>query len=103
MGAENGFAVSVGKAGKYLDKWIPQSLWKRYLATFPLADTERAWIAVFNMCDLFDELGKELGTVFGYPYNSTEAENSRGYLEHVRRLPKDAREVYPASAHCPSD
>ena len=103
VGAENGFAVSVGKAGKYLDKWIPQSLWKRYLATFPLADTERAWIAVFNMCDLLDELGKELGTVFGYPYNSTEAENSRGYLEHVRRLPKDAREVYPASAHCPSD
>ena len=47
-----------------------------------------------GMCELFQEIEKEVSGKLGLVYDREEAENSFGYLKHVRELPADAREVY---------
>ena len=44
---------------------------------------------------MFHEIAAELSEAMEYPYDDTEAENGRAYLEHVRWLPEDAKEIYP--------
>lgn len=94
IGIQTDFRVSVGKSGKYMNRWLSKELYQRYLDTYSHADKEAIWKSVFIMCDLVDELAAELARDLGYAYNSEEAHNSRAYLEHVKQLPKDAREVY---------
>lgn len=94
VGILTDFSVSVGKAGKYLHRWLEKEEWEQYLSTWFSNDREEAWNAVFRMCDLFEKTAKYVGNVLGYAYNETEGAGSRGYLEHVRTLPEDAEEVY---------
>jgi len=94
VGVETGFSVSVGKSGKYLEKYLPGKTWKRLLMTYPRAATDEIWQAVFVMCDLVDEAAEFLAERLGFRYDKTEAENSRRYCEHVMNLPKDAKGVY---------
>lgn len=92
VGTLTDFKVSCGKCGKYMYRWLPKDVWNRFLRTWCRADTDEMWDAVFLMCDLFAETEKELGTLLGIAYDKKEAENARKYLEHVRRLPKEAKE-----------
>ena len=55
-GIKTGFLCSVGKCGKYLDKYIPSDIWNRYLKTYPVAEETAIWDAVFVMNDLFLEV-----------------------------------------------
>lgn len=94
IGYETKYSCSVGKSGKYMYRYLPESIWNRFLETYPCGKTDDMWRATFTMCDLFDEVAKEVGEVMGYEYNEAEARASRSHLEHVRRLPKDAKEIY---------
>lgn len=93
VGILTGFSVSVGKSGKYMYRWLEKEEWETYLSTWFSSDPKEAWEAVFRMCDLFRQTAEYVGRELGYEYNETEGANSRSYLEHVRRLPKDAAEV----------
>ena len=93
VGILTGFSVSVGKSGKYMYRWLEKEEWETYLSTWFSSDPEEAWEAVFRMCDLFRQTAEYVGRELGYEYNATEGANSRSYLEHVHRLPKDAMEV----------
>ena len=94
VGVDTQFSVSAGKSGKYLKRYLPAEMYRRYLATYAPADTEAIWEAVFGMCDLFQEVAVELSERLNLIYDFTEAANSRAYLEHVHMLPKDAKEIY---------
>ncbi len=94
IGLEHAFSVSAGKSAKYMNRYLPESLCQRYLDTFSPAQTEAVWNAVFLMCDLFDEIAEELSAGLNLSYNRAEARGSRGFLEHVRALPPDAKEIY---------
>ena len=37
---------------------------------------------------------KELAEKMNFHFDAAEADNCRAYLEHVRKLPADAREIY---------
>lgn len=95
IGVDNHFSVSAGKCAKYMERYVSEDIYRRYLATYSSAETEAIWDSVLGMCDLFHEIAAELSEAMEYPYNDTEAENGRAYLEHVRRLPEDAKEIYP--------
>jgi aminoglycoside 6-adenylyltransferase len=94
VGTETNFSVSVGKSGKYLDKWLPKRSWERLMATFPPAENDAIWESVFVMCDLFDETAVYLAEKLEFRYDIVEANNSRNFCAHVRKLPKDAMGVY---------
>ena len=95
IGVDNHFSVSAGKCAKYMERYVSEDIYRRYLATYSSAETEAIWDSVLGMCDLFHEIAAELSEAMEYTYDDTEAENGRAYLEHVRRLPEDAKEIYP--------
>lgn len=94
IGIQTNFSVSTGKSGKYMYRWLSEEEWKRYLATYVSADVEECWNAVMKMCDLFEGTAVSVGKQLGYMYDVLEGKNARGFLEHVRTLPKDAAEIY---------
>lgn len=93
-GIEYDFSISVGKGGKYLRKYLPGAVYESYLRTYPAGEIVAIWKSVFEMCTLFDTVAREVGKNLGFPYQEEEAENSRTYLDHVSRLPVDAKVIY---------
>lgn len=94
VGILTDFSVSIGKSGKYMNRWLTEVEWNEYLSTYFSADLEEGWEAVIRMCHLFDQTARYVGDKLGYEYNEAEGKNSLSFLEHVRRLPKDAKEIY---------
>ena len=45
------------------------------------------------MCDLFHQTAQNVAENLGFAYDLTEAENSRGFFDRVRQLPRDAKEI----------
>ena len=93
-GARRNFGCSVGKCGKYLDRFLEKEEWEAYLATFVRADPEEIWQAADVMCALFSDTAKKVGEMLGYPYTEAWETGSRTYLERVRSLPKDAENIF---------
>ena len=94
VGIQTNFSCSVGKSGKYLYNYLPKDIWKRYLQTYPTADIDSFWSSVFIMSELFEEIALKVGKEFSFTYNHDEAKKSRAFAQHIRYLPKDAKELY---------
>lgn len=93
-GLRENFSFSIGKSGKYLERYLSEDVWARFLHTYPSAGIQAIWDAVFIMCELFEETAKNVASELNFDYNLEDACNSMEYLKHVRQLPKDAKEVY---------
>lgn len=94
IGYETDFRVSTGKASKYLEKYLPEDVWNRFVGTYADGNTDHIWKAVFVMCDLFNDVADELEKCRGHAYNREEAAAGYGFLKHVHALPEDAREIF---------
>lgn len=94
IGIQTDFSVSVGKSGKYMYRFLSKEMYQRYLDTYSGAVKDEIWRSVFGMCELVNEVAAEVAHSLGFAYNKEEADNSRAYLEQVKLLPKDAKEVY---------
>lgn len=94
VGIQTNFQVSVGKSAKYLYRWLDAKEYQGYLDTYFGGEIEEAWQAVLRMCDLFEAVSLEVAQGLGYTYNAAEAKAARGFLEHVRQLPRDAEEIF---------
>ena len=99
VGIRTDFSCSVGKNGKYLDKYLPADMWNEFLKTYPEAEIQAIWTSVFDMCELFEKTALLVGDNLGFDYNSTEAANSFLFLKAVRNLPKDATEIFSEQKH----
>ena len=88
IGLEHDFSVSIGKAGKYLRRFLTQADWNAFLSTYASGALAEMWAATVSMCRLFDRTAREVAQKLHYPYDEQEAENSFQYLLHVQRLPK---------------
>ena len=94
VGVNRNFSCSVGKCGKYLDKYLTNEEYERLMETYPGAETEEIWRSVRAMCDLFYETARKVGDGLGYPYNREEAHNSRLYLDCTYEMPKGAETFF---------
>lgn len=94
IGIATDFSVSVGKSGKYMHCWLPEEEWEMYLSTYCGGNVEECWQAVFRMCDLFKRTAIFVGNKLGYGYDMEEGKRCCEFLEHVRKLPEDATEIY---------
>ena len=92
-GIKTNFSLSVGKSGKYLSKYIPEDIWKRFLSTYVVAEVNAVWTAVFHMCNLFEDIAEVVGRELNFTYDKSQAENSVMFLKNAERLPKDATEI----------
>ena len=95
IGIENDYSVNVGKSGKYMKKYLSEKEYQQFLATYSIAEMESIWNSVFEMCDLFQGTAAELSKRKKYVYDFEQAKNSLSFLQHVRKLPANAKEIYP--------
>ena len=93
-GSLHDFKIGIGKSGKYLYRFLSKEEWEQYLATYFGSSVEEAWDSIMKMCDLFEETARYVGSELGYTYNQKEGQNARAYLEHVRGLGTQVKEVY---------
>lgn len=94
IGFDTNFTVSVGKSGKYMYRWLENQIWDTFLQTYPSGQVESIWKTVFIMCDLFNDIAKEVSCNMKVKYNEIEANNSLKFLKDVYLLPKNAKEIY---------
>lgn len=94
VGIRTGFAQFPGKYGKYLRRYLDPPRWDLLMKTYADASYEHTWDALEAAGELFHLLAAEVAVHFGFDYNTTEEENVRAHLRHVRRLPRDAKSIY---------
>ena len=94
IGFDTDFTVSVGKSGKYMYRWLESHMWNTFLKTYSSVQVKCIWESVFIMCDLFNDIAKDIACKMNIKYNETEANNSLKFLKDVHLLPKDAKKIY---------
>lgn len=94
VGTLTNFSVSIGKSGKYMYRWLDKQEWETYLSTYFTGRVSEAWEAVMTMCILFEQTALYVADELEYQYNELEGKNARVFLERVRNLPKDAKEIH---------
>lgn len=92
-GAPFDFSVSTGKSSKYLERYICKDQWRKLMLSFPEADYERVWDALFVMIELFEEAARETAEELCFSYPAEEAGRMKKYLGQVKLLPENATEI----------
>jgi aminoglycoside 6-adenylyltransferase len=95
-GIQTGFEKSPGKLGKYLRGQVGEELWALLERTYADADFEHTWQALFTMGELFRRVARGIADTFGFSYPEQDDRRVSAYLRDIHRLPRDAREIYPA-------
>lgn len=94
VGVRTDFQKSPGKLGKYLEKFLEPDVWQLLLSTYADADYEHTWDALLAMGDLFRRIAIPVAKYFGFTYPHGDDQRVSAHLRHVRRLPRDAKEMY---------
>lgn len=89
-----GFTGNTGKHGKNLINYLEPPLWKELMCTYSDAEIENTWCALEASCVLFRRTAMSIAERFGFEYPCHEDERVSEYLEHIRFLPEDAKEIY---------
>lgn len=84
IGVDTGFQVSAGKMGKYFKRYLPEDLYRRYLAVYSGADPLSFWAAIDSAAGLFHLAAAAVGASLGYPYRQDEEDGIRAYLRMLR-------------------
>jgi aminoglycoside 6-adenylyltransferase len=87
----HGWAISTGKFGKWLKKFLPAGVWDAYVRTYVGASYAEMWDALFETLRLTREVGAPLAASLGYEYPAEDDRRTVAYLQHVRSLPPDAQ------------
>lgn len=93
VGIETNYSVSIGKSGKYLEKYLSESNWQELLATYPNGSYKEVWKALFAMCNLFRSTAIFVANHLEFHYPYEEDKKLTAYLKSVERLKPDAREI----------
>lgn len=93
IGIKTDFSVSVGKSAKYMYKWLEKEEYDMYLSTYAKGNTGDLWQSVFKIIDLFKTEARYVAEQLGYEYDSKEENACIDFLNIVRNLPKDAKEI----------
>ena len=77
-----------------MKNYLSEKEYEQFLKTYSIAEIESIWNSVFEMCDWFQVIAAELSEKEKFVYDDKLAENSLSYLNHIRKLPPDAKEIY---------
>lgn len=88
--SETGFSRSFGKAGDGLKDALPAPLWEAYRASFPPAEEDALWEALFSMCRSFSALTEDTARRFGFSVSDRFDRDVPRFLRYLRALPRDA-------------
>lgn len=94
VGIQTDYSVSAGKSGKNLGRYLSEQSWQELLSTFAEGSCDAVWEAMLAMCGLFRSTAKVVADQLQYEYPHEDDLRVTAYIEHVRRLPADATEIY---------
>ncbi|MED1789132.1 aminoglycoside 6-adenylyltransferase [Brevibacillus laterosporus] len=94
VGVQTDFSVSVGKNGKYLEKYLSKQSWESLLSTYADGSYEGTWKALFTMGNLFRSTAKYVANHLHYKYPQEEDQRVTAFLKHVQTLPLHATNIY---------
>ncbi len=94
IGIQTGFSCNPGKQGRYFQRTLEPELWEMLLNTYADGSYEHTWEALLAMGDLFRKVALPIAERFGFEYPHEDDRRVRAHLEHVRSLPRDAKEIY---------
>ncbi len=94
IGMRTDFSISPGKMGKYFQKYLEPELWDILQETFADAGYENTWDALFAMRELFRKAAVPIAEHFGHEYPFDDDRRVTAYLEHIRVLPGNAKEIH---------
>ena len=94
VGIQTDFSVSIGKYGKYLDKYLSTEKWNELLSTYATGSYEDAWRALVAMVNLFRDTAKFVSESLDFEYPFEEDQRVTAYLKHVEHLAPNANEIY---------
>lgn len=80
-GIRTDFSVSVGKCGKYLNRYLPPEDWTLYCRTYCTADTKDIKTALFTMQQLFSHVSRTVADALSFPLDTEEARRVLAYLQ----------------------
>ena len=94
VGIENSFSVSIGKYGKYLEKYLSEKDWQELLSTYADGSYKGMWRALFAMLVLFRSTAVFVADALGYEYSREEDDKVTAYLERIQHLSPNATKIY---------
>ncbi len=94
IGMRTDFSINPGKYGKYYQSYLEPELWDLLLQTYSEADYDCTWDALFAMTTLFRRIAVPVAEHFGLEYPHGDDARVSAHLQHVRRLPRNAKAIY---------
>ncbi len=94
VGIKNHFSTNPGKFGTKLNRQLDPEQWEMLQMTYANADEENNWEALQMMCALFRTGALFVAGHCGFAYPHEDDEQVSAHLQHVRLLPRDAKEMY---------
>jgi aminoglycoside 6-adenylyltransferase len=94
VGMKTQFSRSPGKFGKHLKQYLEPELWDMLEKTYSDAGNDTTWEALSTMCNLFRITAIRVAEHCGFEYPYGDDEKVSAHLQHIRLLPKNAKELY---------
>ena len=89
IGVENNFAVSFGKGGKFMFKYLNEEYSAKVLQTYADFDIENNWKSLFVMTDLFQQASYEIALNLKFQQDKVEIQNVIAYLKQLHHEQKN--------------
>lgn len=86
VGVNYDFKVSAGKCGKYFKKYLPETIYERFKATYSDADYDNMWKAAFTMLYLFGDAARTVAAELDFAYDELEEKGIEDYMKQVREI-----------------
>lgn len=81
------YKYPIGKFGRYLEDYLEPELWQKLKASYSDADYEHMWNALFDTCDLFNDIALKVSEHFNYDYKQNQYyEPVLTYLHKIKKL-----------------
>lgn len=94
VGLETNFSLSVGKCGKYLERYLPAEVWRQLQSTYERGNYAQLWRALFVTTELFRAAGQAVAARCGYDYPRADDQRVTAFLKRISELPADAAEIW---------
>jgi aminoglycoside 6-adenylyltransferase len=79
----------MGRAGRYLQRYLPPEMWSALGETCAGADLADNWRAFWRLIDLFRDVARQVGAHLGYDYPEDFDARVTAYLRHISTLERD--------------
>lgn len=84
IGIQYDFSVSIGKSGKFIERYLDQAFYQLILKTYSDSVIENNWESFILMMNIFYKEQKQCVSSLNFTSNNTEAENALAFVNKIR-------------------